>query len=359
MTSLPGVIARGNRQISDTKATILALESITARPAKWQHAGLQNWPSASYDGVIPETNVKISRPPMSLNPASQSNSSRWGMSDQQLAEYPLVFAERLFAGKTVLISGGGSGIGRAIAFLFARLGANVCICSRSQEKLSSTRDAIQRLLGLNITTFPMTIRDPEQVQTLMNQVCERHGGLDILVNNAGGQFPQPAIDYSVKGWNAVIDTNLNGTWYMMQAAAQRWRDTNKGGCIVNIVANIQRGMPQIAHTCAARAGVVYLSKSVSTEWAPLGIRVNCISPGAIDTDGMNTYPAEAAARMKDSSPMRQFGDAYDVAQAVAYVCAPSGKFMTGEVLTVDGGNNQWGDTWPGGIPDYFNLHSKN
>ena len=286
---------------------------------------------------------------------SSDTSPSWGMTDMELAEYPLVFRENLFQGKTAIVSGGGSGIGKAIAFLFARLGAQVVICSRTESKLRQTQSAIRKFVGAEIDCIPMTIREPEQVTQMMTNVWDKHGGIDILVNNAGGQFPQPAIDYTVKGWNAVIDTNLNGTWYMMQAAARLWQQHKKSGSIVNIVANVQRGMPQVAHTCAARAGVIYLSKSVSTEWAPLGIRVNCVSPGSIPTEGFNVYPVGVPERFKDSNPMRTFGDVYDISQAVAYLNAPSGKFITGEVVTVDGGNNQWGDTWPGGIPDHFKL----
>ncbi len=281
---------------------------------------------------------------------------QWGLSDQELAEYPLVYRDGLFKDKTVVVSGGGSGIGKAIAFLFARLGAKVTICSRNEDKLLQTQAAIKKHVGVDIDYRSMTIRDPEQVASLVQDTWLQNKGIDYLVNNAGGQFPQPALDYSVKGWNAVIDTNLNGTWYMMQAVAQLWRKHKKPGSIVNIVANVQRGMPQVAHTCAARAGVIYLSKSVSTEWAPLGIRVNCVSPGSIPTEGFNVYPDGVPERFKDANPMRTFGDVYDIAQAVAYVCAPTGKFMTGEVVTVDGGNNQWGDNWPGGIPDHFKLN---
>jgi NAD(P)-dependent dehydrogenase (short-subunit alcohol dehydrogenase family) len=277
------------------------------------------------------------------------------MTDEELAAYPVVFRPDLLAGKAVLLSGGGSGLGRAMAFLFARLGANVMICSRDGEKLASAAGSIKRLLGRDVPWHAMTIRDPKEVEVLMDAAWQRFGRVDYLVNNAGGQYPQAAIDFSVKGWNAVIDTNLNGTWYMMQSAARHWRDHKESGCIVNIVANVGRGMPTVAHTCAARAGVIYLSKTVSTEWAPLGIRVNCVSPGAVETEGFRNYTPEAAERFKDSNPMRRVGDAFDVAQAVVYLCAPSGKFMTGEVVAVDGGQQQWGEFWAGGIPDYFKL----
>ena len=293
-------------------------------------------------------------------PASppDADERRWGFTDEELARYPTVYRDDLLAGKVFLVSGGGSGIGRAITFLLARLGAEVMICGRRAEKLEETAESVERLLGRKIATSAMTIRDPERVDALIGETWERFGRLDAMVNNGGGQFPQAAIDFSVKGWLAVIDTNLNGTWYMMQSAARAWRERDHAGSIVNIVANVQRGMPQVAHTCAARAGVIYLSKTVATEWAPLGIRVNCVSPGSVATDGFNVYPPQAADQFRYSNPMKQLGDAYDIAQAVVYLSAPSGKFITGEVLTVDGGNQQWGDVWPAGMPDYFRVGDK-
>ena len=279
----------------------------------------------------------------------------WGLSDEELATHALVYGEGVLDGQTILISGGGSGIGRAIAYVCARLGANVVICGRRQEKLQETIDGIRRHLNREVVGISMTIRDPDAVSRLMDETFERFGRLDTLVNNGGGQFPQAAIDFSVKGWMAVIDTNLNGTWYMMQAAAQRWSGRHQSGNIVNIVANVSRGMPQVAHTCAARAGVIYLSKTLSTEWAPLGIRVNCVSPGSINTEGLNVYDRQAAEMFRYSNPLRELGDPVDVAQAVVYLATPAAKFITGEVVAIDGGNNQLGDVWPAGIPDYFKV----
>lgn len=277
----------------------------------------------------------------------------WGLSDDELASRPLAFRDDLLAGRVFLVSGGGSGMGRAIAYTCARLGADVMICGRREERLVETADGIRQRLGREVGFRAMTIRDPESVTALVDETVARFGRIDTLVNNAGGQYPQAAIDFTTKGWLAVIDTNLNGTWYMMQAAARRWRDAGTPGSIVNIVANVWRGMPQVAHTCAARAGVIYLSKTLSTEWAPLGIRVNCVSPGSIATEGFNVYERSAAERFRWSNPMHEFGDALDIAQAVVYLSAPTAKFVTGEVLVVDGGNNQQGDVWPGGIPEYF------
>lgn len=283
-----------------------------------------------------------------------TDDQKFGFTEDDLRNQPTVFRDDLFAGKTVLVSGAGSGLGRAIAALFARLGANLMVCGRNEEKIEAAGDFF-RSLGATVEHRAMTIRDPDQVAALVDDTWKTFSGLDVLVNNAGGQFPQPAIDFSPKGFTAVVDTNLNGSWYMMQAAARRWRDEDKPGAIVNIVADIWRGMPGIAHTAAARGGVVYLSKSVAVEWAPLNIRVNCVAPGCCETEGYGVYPEEGVATYAQANPMRRSGDAQDIAEACVYLTAPSGKFITGEVVTVDGGQQMWGDPWPTGRPDYFKL----
>ncbi len=274
------------------------------------------------------------------------------MSDDDLLTAPLTYRQDLLAGQVVLVSGAGSGIGKAIAVQSARLGAKVAICGRKPEKLERTA-ALLRRIGAEVMVRLATIRDPEDVTRLNAEVWERFGRLDHLVNNAGGQFPQAAIDYSVKGWNAVIDTNLSGSWYMMQAAARNWRDRGVAGSIVNIVTVVWRGMPGVAHTCAARAGVIYLSKTLAIEWAPLNIRVNCVAPGAIATEGMDVYSDEARRDLPRSNLMQRYGTARDIADAVTYLAGPSGGFVTGEVLVVDGGNQVWGDQWTIPRPAYF------
>ncbi|WP_066018520.1 SDR family oxidoreductase [Endozoicomonas atrinae] len=276
----------------------------------------------------------------------------FGLSDRQLAELDTVFSRDSFSGKRVLISGGGSGIGKAAAWLLARLGAKVLICGRSLEKLQAAIEPMKEM-GLDIRCKTLDIRDPDRVQVFFDEVMNEQGGLDVLINNAGGQFPQPAIDFSPNGWRAVIDNNLNGTWFMMQAAAQRWRDVKNPGNIINIVTVIDRGMPDIAHTCAARAGVIYASKTVAVEWAQYGIRVNCIAPGIIASEGMKVYPQEAVNEFPHSNPMQRFGSAWDIAQACAYLGSDASQFMTGEVMTLDGGGRLWGELWPYSKPEYF------
>ncbi|MGY3614752.1 SDR family oxidoreductase [Bradyrhizobium sp. USDA 10063] len=275
-----------------------------------------------------------------------------GPSDDELARHPTVFAADALRDHVVVISGGAGGIGRAIAFLFARLGAHVALVGRNKERL----DALAVQLAdrrLKASAHVADIREPDAVAALFDEVWAAHGRVDCLVNSAGGQFPQAAIDFSIKGWNAVINTNLNGTWYMMQAAARHWRDRKARGSIVNIVVVTTHGLHGIAHSIAARSGVIGLSRAVAVEWAPLNIRVNCVAPGAIETEGWNVYSEQARAAYPRSNPMMRAGSPWDIAEACAYLAAPSGKFITGETLTVDGGGQLWGETWTTGKPAYF------
>jgi citronellol/citronellal dehydrogenase len=276
-----------------------------------------------------------------------------GLTRDELFTHETVYRSDLLSGQNFVISGGGSGMGRATAVLAARLGANVAICGRREERLVELRDAIKSELGKDIFIRALSIRDPDAVGDFIGDVTTHFGQIDALVNSAGGQFSQAAIDFSRKGWLAVIDTNLNGTWWMMQEAAQRWRDSGHAGNIVNIAAYVERGMPQSAHSCAARAGVIYLSKTVSTEWAEHNIRVNCIAPGAIETEGVTQYPREALEEFPRANPMKRFGTVWDIAEGVIYLAGGSGNYVTGEVLTIDGGMAQHGWVWPLGRPDYF------
>ena len=283
-------------------------------------------------------------------------SETYGMSDRQMLERATVYNPDVFAGKVVLVSGGGSGLGKATAILCGRLGATVVICGRDEEKLAAVQTVFDGA-GLTLDAHSLTIRDAEAVDALMGKIWDQHGRLDVLVNNAGGQYAQNAIDLSTKGWNAVVDTNLNGTWYMTQAAARRWIDNKQAGNVVNVVADIWRGMPQMAHTAAARAGVVYMSKTIAVEWAPFDIRVNCIAPGCCESSAFARYTPEGRATLYQSNPMRKAGDEWDVAEAIVYLAASSGKFVTGEVLTVDGGQQCWGEPWPAGRPAWFEFDS--
>ncbi|WP_150292873.1 SDR family NAD(P)-dependent oxidoreductase [Sphingobium estronivorans] len=279
---------------------------------------------------------------------------RYGRTDEELADLPVGLAEGSFAGQVAIVSGAGSGIGRATAHWLARLGAHVVLCGRDAEKLHSVSAALASY-SVKTLVYPLSIRDVDAVEALHAAAWTEFGKVDILVNNAGGQFPQAAIDYSPGGWSAVIDTNLTGTWYMMQAAARKWRDAGQAGSIVNVVAVVDRGMPGIAHTCAARAGVIGLSRTVAVEWAPLNIRVNCVAPGVISTEGVNVYPPELHAAFAQTNPMKRYGEVEDIANAICFLAGRTGRFMTGEVMAVDGGARLWGDQWTIPKPDYFKV----
>jgi citronellol/citronellal dehydrogenase len=274
------------------------------------------------------------------------------LGDDELAAHRTVFVPDLLQGKVALVSGASGGIGRAIAFLFARLGAHVALAGRNKDKLDALAAALGAH-GLQCSVHAADNRDPDAVTALIEDVWAARGQLDHLVNSAGGQFPQAAIDFSVKGWNAVIDTNLGGTWHMMQAAARAWRARKASGSVVNIVVVTTHGLYGIAHSIAARSGVIGLTRAVAVEWAPLGIRINCVAPGAIETEGWNVYAPGARAALPRSNPMMRAGSPWDIAEACVYLSAPSGRFITGETLTVDGGGQLWGEMWTTGKPDYF------
>ena len=190
------------------------------------------------------------------------------------------------------------------------------------------------------------IREIEEVKSLAEFVREKHGRLDILVNNAGGQFPAPAEIMSPNGWTAVINNNLNGTFFMSQTMANSFFIPQKSGIIVNIIASIQRGVPGMAHTGAARAGVDNLTKSLGQEWAEYQIRVNAIAPGIIESSGLDTYAPPIKAlfgKAKDRNLMRRFGTVEDIANATMFLSSPLSAYISGTTLYVDGMDHLAGD----------------
>ncbi len=255
------------------------------------------------------------------------------------------FSPELLAERTVLVTGGGSGIGLACAHLMGGLGARVAIASRSQERLDGAAEALAAE-GVDVFPHACDIRELDSIQTLLDAIEERWGGVDILVNNAGGQFPSPAQFIKPKGWDAVVRNNLNGTFYMTQAVANRFLIPGDGGVIVNIIANVFRGFPGMAHTGAARAGVDNLTKTLAVEWCMHGVRVNAVAPGVINSSGMAQYPPELVAAATKQIPMKRMGSCEDV---VTFLASPLASYITGETVYIDGGNRLWGSSWI--IPD--------
>ena len=254
-----------------------------------------------------------------------------------------MFQKDLFAQKVALVSGGGSGIGLAIARQLLDCGATVFIASRKQEKLD--RAVIELGNHPLLHAFAMDIREPDQIAQLADFIEKTTGKLDFLINNAGGQFPSPAADITPKGWNAVINTNLNGTWYMTQAMAQRFFFAQNSGAVVNIVLNNFRGFPGMAHSAAARAGVTNLTKTLAIEWVAKGIRLNCVAPGIIQSSGLENYPPELTAGVAAKIPMKRLGTVDEVAALTLFLCSPLATYITGETIYIDGGARLWGDIW--------------
>lgn len=241
------------------------------------------------------------------------------------------FAPGLLAGQNALVTGGGTGLGRAIAEGLAAAGARVVIAARRIERLEVAAEEIAAATGATVVADVVDIRDRATVEAL----ASRHQ-VDILINNAGGQFPQKARDYSPNGWRSVIDLNLNGTWTMTQVFGNQMLD-GAGGNIVQIVAIVGRGLPGIAHTGAARAGVVELSRTLAYEWGPK-VRVNCVAPGAFKTEGWeSTYDEQVGADMS-GVPLPYPGRPSDIANSVVFLASPAAAYITGACLYVDGGH---------------------
>jgi citronellol/citronellal dehydrogenase len=240
------------------------------------------------------------------------------------------FVPDLLRGRTALVTGGGTGLGRAIAEGLSAAGASVVIAARRRDPLDVAATEITALTGNPVEVDVVDIRDRDTVEAL----AERHR-IDILVNNAGGQFPQKARDFSPNGWRSVIDLNLNGTWTMTQVFGNQMLDRD-GGAIVQIVALVGRGMPGIAHSSAARAGVVELSRTLAFEWGPR-VRVNCVAPGAFRTDGWQATYDEGVGNDMSGVPLPFPGRPGDVANAAVFLASPAAAYITGVCLHVDGG----------------------
>ena len=254
-----------------------------------------------------------------------------------------LFAPDLFKGKSVLVTGGRSGIGYAISEAYLRLGARVWIASRKEEPLKAAAEELGKLGECRHST--LNIKKLEEVEALAEEIATEWGTLDVLVNNAGGQFPSPAADIAPKGWDAVINNNLNGTWYMTQTFAKRFFIPQQQGNIVNIIVMIYRGFPGMAHSAAARAGIDNFTKSLAVEWAPHNIRINAIAPGVIATSGLDQYPDALVQAAKRAIPFRRMGTPEEVAQSVLFFSSPLSSYTSGETLYVDGAMRLWGSMW--------------
>ncbi|XP_072117182.1 peroxisomal trans-2-enoyl-CoA reductase [Mobula birostris] len=268
-----------------------------------------------------------------------------------------LFRAALFRDRVAVVTGGGSGIGAAVAAELLALECNVVIASRKIERLREAAEQLSAALvdsnPAKVTPIQCNIRKEDDVRNLMQKVLEFHGRIDYLVNNGGGQFISPAEHISTKGWNAVIDTNLTGTFLCCREAYCSWMKEN-GGAIVNIVADMWKGFPGVSHTGAARAAVDNLTKSLAIEWADSGVRVNSVAPGTIFSESAVANYKEHGPQMFRSYvpriPAKRLGVPEEVAPVVCFLLSPAASFITGETVKVDAGQSLYQSPWE--IPDH-------
>jgi citronellol/citronellal dehydrogenase len=256
-----------------------------------------------------------------------------------------IFQPGLLDGQVALVSGGGSGLGRATALELAALGARVVVCGRRQEPLDETAALADE--G-RVEARPCDIREEEQVGQLVDGVLERHGRIDLLVNNAGGQYMSPAEDITPKGFRTVIRLNVEGTWLMTHAVATRaMMPDARGGKILNVTLSPHHGLPGMAHSSAARAAVENLTRVLSIEWARFGIRLVALAAGQFATETLRTkYPKPVVEGVAGTVPLGRLGTEEEFAWLVAYLASPAGDFVSGSVLTIDGARDNWFGSWP-------------
>jgi citronellol/citronellal dehydrogenase len=261
--------------------------------------------------------------------------------------YRSVFRSGLFAGQVIVVTGGGSGIGRCTAHELAALGAHVVLLGRRLEKL---QDAAGEIVadGGRCSFHRCDIRDEQAVQDVVQAIVLAQGRIHGLVNNAGGQYITPLEQISAKGWDAVVSTNLTGGFLVARECYLQCMQAH-GGSIVNIVADIWGSMPGMAHSGAARAGMVSFTETAALEWARSGVRVNAVAPGYIASSGMDHYPPEAGAMLREmraTVPAGRFGNEAEAAAGIVFLLSPAASFISGSVLRIDGARPQvrmgWG-----------------
>ena len=260
--------------------------------------------------------------------------------------YQSVFAPGLLRGQVILVTGGGSGIGRCTAHELASLGAHVVLVGRNPNKLTATA---QEIIGDGgqASWHSTDIRREDDVKAMIAQVVQQHGRIHGLVNNAGGQYISPLASTSAKGWQAVIDTNLTGGFLVARECFNQSMQQH-GGAVVNIVADMWGSMPGMGHSGAARAGMVSFTETAALEWAAHGVRVNAVAPGYIASSGMDHYPPEAGPmlrEMRNTVPQGRFGTEAETSAAIVFLLSPAASFISGSVLRVDGARPQMRMGW--------------
>jgi citronellol/citronellal dehydrogenase len=259
-----------------------------------------------------------------------------------------IFAPGLLDGQVCVVSGAGTGLGRAAALELARLGATVVGCGRRPEPVEGMAAEVQASGG-RAEAVAMDIRDEEAVDALFDGVLERHGRVDVLVNNAGGQFLSPAEAISPKGFRTVIELNVVGTWLMTHAAATKAMIPQAAGKVLSVTLSPHNGMPGMVHSGAARAAVENMMRTLSVEWSRFGIKLCALAAGQFDTETLRTkYPREIVENVASTVPLGRLGTEEEMAWLVAYLASPAGDFFSGTTITIDGARDNWFGSWPPG-----------
>jgi citronellol/citronellal dehydrogenase len=276
------------------------------------------------------------------------------------ARYDSVFRPGLFAGQRLWVTGGGSGIGRCVAHELASLGAHVMISGRSEDKLQRVAAEIAEDGGC-CEWRAFDIRDEEAVKTQVAEVAKQ-GPIAGLVNNAGGQFPSPMLAISKRGFDAVVANNLTGGFLMMREVFLQSMQQH-GGAIVNMTADFRNGMPGMAHSGAARAGMANLTQTAAYEWAHAHVRVNAVAPGWVASSGMDTYGGAVKAmipKLRHHVPLRRLATEAEIASAIVFLLSPGASFITGVTVQIDGGASLGSAIYPSidhaGSPPYNGFH---
>jgi citronellol/citronellal dehydrogenase len=267
------------------------------------------------------------------------------------SRYRSVFRPDLFAGQHIVVTGGGSGIGRCTAHELAALGATVTLIGRKSDKLERVAGEIAEDGG-TADWHALDIRVEEDVGKVVAAIVAAHGRIDGLVNNAGGQFPAPLAAINQKGFETVVRTNLVGGFLMAREVYNRSMSKH-GGAIVNIVADMWRGMPGMGHSGAARAGMINLTVTAAIEWAPAGVRVNAVAPGWVASSGLDTYEGPAKAmipKLAESVPLKRLATESECSAGIVFLLSEAAAFITGTTLAIDGGAPQAPHIWP--MPDH-------